>query len=111
MSVLIHGDATVVASLAGNTAARITESLLVVVLTVNVPETLDVDPPSWPFPVWVIERPTPNGFGASALEFMCVVNLVFRMVHKPFPALLAALPLPDADACGCTTSRQRPSSC
>ena len=70
-----------------------------VLLTVNVPEKLPVEPAAFDFPVRVIENAAPRGFGANHNAafrlgrgaFFCVLNPDVRLDSDPFPALIRAL--------------------
>jgi GT2 family glycosyltransferase len=70
-----------------------------VILTVNVPEDLDLAIPGRRNPVTVVENAVPRGFAANhnaafrsaQTQFFCVINPDVRLKSNPFPVLASVL--------------------
>jgi N-acetylglucosaminyl-diphospho-decaprenol L-rhamnosyltransferase len=98
VSIVSHGHAALVASLLSDLAGC-TENGIDAIVTVNVPETPELEPGSFPFPVALIRNDAPRGFAAnhnaafrrSRGEYFCVLNPDIRIRHDPFPRLVDAL--------------------
>jgi GT2 family glycosyltransferase len=98
VSVVSHGQGALVRPLLED-LGRCRPGSIEVILTLNVPEPLPVDPARTPYPLRVIENPAPHGFGANhnaafriaAGTFFCVLNPDIRLPADPFPILIEAL--------------------
>ena len=98
LSVVSHGQSQLVEKLLHD-LALMDSGNLEVLLTLNIPETLVFDSADYPFPVRVINNPTPKGFGAnhnqafalSGAPYFCVVNPDIRLTDSPFQSLLDCL--------------------
>jgi len=74
-------------------------SLLEVILTLNLGEALPFNPVGFAFKIKVIQNAVPMGFSAnhnqafqqSSGKFFCVINPDIRLNHDPFPALITCL--------------------
>jgi GT2 family glycosyltransferase len=68
-----------------------------IILTRNIPETLDFNPGELTLPIRLVDNPFPKGFGANhnaafkiaAGDYFCVLNPDIRLKENPFPALIA----------------------
>lgn len=68
-----------------------------VVLTLNVGETLSIEPNHYSFPVKTIQNLKPKGFGANHnyafqycdTDYFCVLNPDIQFIENPFPTLIA----------------------
>jgi N-acetylglucosaminyl-diphospho-decaprenol L-rhamnosyltransferase len=98
LSVVSHGQSQLVEKLLHDLASMDSGNLEVL-LTLNIPETLGFDSADYPFPVRVINNPTPKGFGANHNQafalaeapYFCVVNPDIRLADSPFQSLLDCL--------------------
>lgn len=98
ISIVSHGQSQLVAKLLYDLASM-NRVDLEVLLTLNIPETLAFDTTNYPFPVRVINNPTPKGFGANHNQaftvakapYFCVVNPDIRLLDSPFEPLQACL--------------------
>jgi GT2 family glycosyltransferase len=101
VSIVSHGHGPLVLSLLADLAGTCPAGLRVL-LTLNIPESLDVVADRYPFPVAVIHNPAPKGFGANHnaafaqahTPFFCILNPDIRITRNPFPPLLAELKRP-----------------
>ena len=100
VSIVSHGQLALVENLLNDLAAHC-ETLLDVVLTLNVPEQSDAVPTHDCLSITVIRNDTPKGFGANHNaafvnargEFFCVMNPDIRLPADPFPALIDSVRL------------------
>ena len=98
LSVVSHGQGTLVKNLLDDLAQRTSRGFTVVV-TVNIPEDLPFVPGNYPFRVLLLQNRERMGYGSNhnqafravASEFFCVLNPDIRLVEDPFPALLQVL--------------------
>lgn len=68
-----------------------------IILTRNVPEIDDIYIADIPFPVRLVDNPSPKGFGANHNaaykiargDYFCVLNPDIRLMENPFPSLIA----------------------
>lgn len=98
VSVVSHGQGALVKDLLEDFRAHLPAGLEVLI-TVNIPETLPLDPAAYPFPVRILVNDTPKGFGAnhnaafrqSQGKLFCVLNPDLRLSTNPFPPLVARL--------------------
>ncbi len=98
ISIVSHQQGALVAALLSDIAAHCAIPLEII-LTLNVPEPLAVDPGTYPFPVKIIRNTTPKGFGANHNavfanvngRYFCVLNPDIRVDRDPFPVLTPAL--------------------
>ncbi|SRR5713101_1349942 len=103
ISVVSHGQAELVDLLLRDLSLH-SKTVIEVLLTVNVPETLPFDPARFAFPVRLLSNAKPQGFGANHNaafrkckgKHFCVMNPDIRLEGDPFPALLACLEDPRA---------------
>jgi GT2 family glycosyltransferase len=101
VSIVSHGHGPLVLPLLADLSAKCPDGLRVL-LTLNIPESLDVVAGRYPFPVTVIRNPTPRGFGANhnaafaqvRTAYFCVLNPDIRITRNPLPTLLAELKRP-----------------
>jgi N-acetylglucosaminyl-diphospho-decaprenol L-rhamnosyltransferase len=97
VSVVSHGQAALVSQLLEDLAA-IGSSDFEVILTINVPEPLELRVENYPFPLRIVRNTHRKGFGANhnaafAIaqgRFFAVLNPDIRIRIDPFPALCAA---------------------
>ncbi|HEX5646730.1 MAG TPA: glycosyltransferase [Nitrospira sp.] len=98
MSVVSHGQGTLVRNLLTDIAARCKTDIRIV-LTLNVPEELLFDINEYALPIEVIRNDRPKGFGANhnqafrriSSELFCVVNPDIRLNDDPFDTLARCL--------------------
>jgi len=98
VSIISHGQGDYCTLLLADLARHSSAALARVVLTLNVPEVLRLDP-SLPFEVEVLRNDRPKGFGANhnqAFRFcrtplFAVLNPDLRLAGNPFPALARSL--------------------
>lgn len=98
LSIVSHGHSVFIRRLLGQLAA-LGRSDFDVILTLNVPEELSLDPHQLPYKVRVIQNPYPKGFGANhnaAFSFcsgknFVVLNPDINLIRDPFPELLSML--------------------
>jgi N-acetylglucosaminyl-diphospho-decaprenol L-rhamnosyltransferase len=70
-----------------------------ILVTLNIPEPLPFATASFPWPLVIVENPSPKGFGAnhnaafrmSKGERFCVMNPDVRLPENPFPLLLGEM--------------------
>jgi N-acetylglucosaminyl-diphospho-decaprenol L-rhamnosyltransferase len=95
ISVVSHGQAHLVTSLLADISRHVRPPFEVI-LTLNLPEGLDISPGSHPFPIRILENARPKGFAAnhnaafraSRGEIFCVLNPDIRLEGDPFPRLI-----------------------
>ena len=105
ISVVSHGQAALVSQLLNDIAAIGCHDLEVI-LTINVPEPLDLVAAAFPFPLRIVHNLHRKGFGANhnaafAIargRFFAVLNPDIRMRVDPFPALCTAAAEPGIGA-------------
>ena len=99
VSIVSHGQASMVAQLLHDVGRVCKSNRVEVILTLNLPEMLPFSEFEFPFLVKLIRNPEPKGFGANHNQafkdasgnFFCVLNPDIRLLHDPFPILLALL--------------------
>src|SRR5687768_6699501 len=98
LSVVSHRQAGMVGDLLQDIAAHATTSVSVMV-TINVPERVNITAGRWPFPVQIMHNSSPKGFGANhnaafrhcRTPFFCILNPDVRMEEDAFAPLLRRL--------------------
>ena len=99
ISVVSHKQAHLVAELLSDIAALCNPSTMMVLVTINIEETIPFKETEFPFELVIIRNPSPKGFGANhnaafskiKCDFFCVLNPDIRLTIDPFPPLLAEL--------------------
>lgn len=103
VSIVSHGQAALVERLLGDLARYCRQSGVEVILTLNVPEELNVPEHGFNFPLKIIRNARPLGFGANHNQafslidvgptgaFFVVMNPDVRLIDNPFPVLLEEL--------------------
>ncbi|MCK9607880.1 MAG: glycosyltransferase family 2 protein [Methylomonas sp.] len=99
ISVVSHGQGTLVLQLLSDLTSVSHEASFEVILTKNIPEQFPFAVDEYPFSISVIENSAPKGFGANHNQafmralgtYFCVVNPDIRMAENPFPKLLSVL--------------------
>jgi GT2 family glycosyltransferase len=102
VSVVSHGQASLVGEALADLARLVDPASVEVILTLNIPEPLPFSVEDFPFPITLINNPSPKGFGANhnaafrlaAGKWFCVMNPDIRLNDNPFPALLDCLAEP-----------------
>jgi hypothetical protein len=103
ISVVSHGQAGLVSGVLADLARLVDPTSIEVILTLNIPEPLSFAVTDFPFPISLIDNPSPQGFGANHNaafrladgRWFCVMNPDIRLDGNPFSALLACLTDPD----------------
>lgn len=98
LSIVSHGHREFIASLIED-LRRIGRSDFEVILTLNIPEQLDIDHERLPFPVTLIQNAVPKSFAenhnaaftASQGDNFVVLNPDIRLINDPFDGLLDQL--------------------
>lgn len=103
ISIVSHGQISLVQTLLADLAQNVSTSLRVI-LTLNLPEDFDEFPANatYPFEIFVIRNSAPKGFGANhnaaskhvSTGLFCVMNPDIRLQSDPFPALIEILTNP-----------------
>lgn len=96
LSVVSHGQGSLVRLLLADIKKYCDTRPVHVVLTLNIPEPQPFSPGEYKFPISVIANLAPQGFGANhnaafrqvTSDFYCVVNPDIRLDADPFPGLL-----------------------
>lgn len=99
ISVVSHGQATLVDQLLSDIESYCSETSVELILTLNLDECLSFELGSFSFPIRLIYNVAPMGFAANhnqAFEhatgqFFCVLNPDIRLEDNPFPRLLELL--------------------
>ena len=99
ISVVSHKQAHLVAELLSDIAAFCNPSTMMVLVTINIEETIPFKETEFPFELVIIRNPSPKGFGANhnaafskiKCDFFCVLNPDIRLTIDPFSPLLAEL--------------------
>jgi len=99
VSIVSHLQARMVRELLGDLDRYCQDFPLEVILTMNLPEQLDVDLSGFRFAVVLQRNTAPKGFGANHNQafslargdFFCVLNPDIRFSDNPFPALMTCL--------------------
>lgn len=99
ISVVSHGQATLVAQLLSDIESYCSATSIELILTLNLDELLLFESDSFSFPIKLIRNAAPLGFAANhnqafahvTGQFFCVLNPDIRLNSNPFPALLEAL--------------------
>lgn len=102
ISVVSHGQGDLVSALLADLACHCGDQVEVI-LTLNIPETLNYDLKKFGYPVTLIENSIPKGFGANhnaasklvQTDHFCVLNPDIRLHDNPFPTLRNALSEPE----------------
>jgi len=97
VSVVSHGQWSLVSRLLDDFQASCTGHAIELVLTLNIPELVALDETTYNFPIRVIRNLRPKGFGAnhnaafvqSKGHYFCVMNPDIRFDSCPFEGLLA----------------------
>lgn len=97
ISIVSHGQATLVKELLEDLLQYASNSNFRVILTLNIPEPLPWDSKSIDFPLTIVSNDLPKGFGAnhnsafrlSESDYFCILNPDIRLPENPFPNLLA----------------------
>jgi N-acetylglucosaminyl-diphospho-decaprenol L-rhamnosyltransferase len=98
ISIVSHGHISLIQLLL-NDLQRFCANEIKVIVTVNVPESNQLDVTVYTFPVHLIYNDTPKGFAANhnaafalaTTSHFCVMNPDIRLSANPFPSLLADL--------------------
>lgn len=98
LSIVSHGHKKHIARLLQD-LATLTRNDFEVILTLNLPETLEIDCRQLPFPVTLIRNSIPKGFAenhnaafaVSHGQYFVVLNPDIRLLDDPFGALLSLL--------------------
>ena len=101
VSMVSHGHGALVSSLLADLAKHC-GSAISVVLTLNIPESIEVDEAGYPFALRIIRNESPRGFGANhnaafkycANRYYCVLNPDVGLDENPFPPLIRELDKP-----------------
>ena len=96
ISVVSHNQAHIVTDLLSDIAAVCHSPNLVVLVTINVEETISFREKDFPFEMSIVHNERPKGFGAnhnaafsrSDGNYFCVLNPDIRLKVNPFPSLL-----------------------
>lgn len=102
LSVVSHAQAKLIHHLLNDLKQYCADTQLELILTLNLAEALPFGIGNYPFPIKVLENPSPKGFAANHNaafqhaqgEFFCVINPDIRLCNNPFPALLTLLATP-----------------
>lgn len=97
ISVVSHGQAKLIEKLLRDIESLCVSESFEVILTLNILESLQIDPQRYSFPLILIQNEHPKGFGqnhnAAFLlakgRYFCVLNPDIRLQHDPFPSLLS----------------------
>jgi GT2 family glycosyltransferase len=98
VSVVSHRQADLVEVLLHDFAVHV-KTQVEILLTVNVPEALPLEPDRMGLPLRVLVNAEPKGFAANHNaafretrgNYFCVLNPDIRLEHDPFPALIRCL--------------------
>ncbi len=96
ISVVSHGQGTLVSEALADLAHFVDSVPIEVILTTNIPEQLPFAVDDFPYPVRNVENASPKGFGANhnaafrlaKEKWFCVMNPDIRMPENPFPLLI-----------------------
>lgn len=107
MSIVSHGHGRLVAALLDD-LRRNCATPIEVLLTLNVPEEIAIDPTAYEFDIRIIRNVTPRGFGANHNaafahargEYFCVLNPDVRLIDDPFPRLFVCARQPTVGVVG-----------
>ncbi len=97
ISIVSHGQGQLVAQVLRDLARLYAALDIEVLITINIPEVLHLDGIVLPWPIKIIQNPTPKGFGdnhnsafrvAAQGEWFCVMNPDIRLIEDPFTTLL-----------------------
>lgn len=102
LSVVSHGQITMIAALLQDMAANCQQTVLEVILTLNVPEALPTSLNQLPYPVLILHNESPLGFGENhnrafkhaTASFFCVINPDIHIGSNIFPILTESLQNP-----------------
>lgn len=102
ISIVSHGQLALVQQLLQDLEKQCAGTSLEIILTLNIPEPLSIDPTASTLPLSVISNPQPKGFGQNHNaaftqargRFFCVLNPDVRLLSNPFPEILSALSNP-----------------
>lgn len=98
VSIVSHGQAHLVKNLLED-LEKFCPNTIQIVLTLNIPESMDNLLGRFSFPISLIENPYPKGFGENhnaafqktATDFFCVINPDVRLKENPFSPLIEIL--------------------
>ena len=96
VSIVCHRQLSLAILLLRDLHSLCSDTILEVILTLNIEEKFDLDEQDFSFPVRIIQNKSPLGFGANHNaafklaegDFFCVLNPDIRLTMNPFPALL-----------------------
>lgn len=96
ISIVSHNQISLVEKLL-NDIEKYCQEQIEVILTLNLPETINLDIKKLSFPLTIIANDRPKGFGAnhnaafqkSHGKYYCILNPDIRFIDDPFPELLA----------------------
>ncbi|MFZ4480564.1 MAG: glycosyltransferase [Rhodoferax sp.] len=99
ISVVSHSQIDLVSDLLTGLKAYCSALRFELILTLNLAETLPFTLESFPFPIRLIENPSPLGFGANQNQaftqasgrYFCVINPDIQLECNPFAPLLACI--------------------
>lgn len=102
LSVVSHGQISMIETLLQDIAKKCPQTALEVVLTLNIPEDLPASLEQLPYSLLVLRNETPLGFGEnhnrafnhSRAPYFCVVNPDIRVASNIFPVLMDGLQNP-----------------
>ena len=99
VSVVSHGQLDLISELLKDIKSQCKFSDLEIILTINIPESIEFQELESFFPIKVIHNASPMGFGANHNQafkhangqYFCVLNPDIRLDHNPFQPLLSCL--------------------
>lgn len=99
ISIVSHAQSHLVKQLLEDINQYCHNSVLEVILTLNIPENLQFKINYFSFPIKIIQNTQPQGFGhnhnqafmQATGQFFCVLNPDIRLTNNPFPVLIACL--------------------
>lgn len=102
ISIVSHGQMALVLPLLRDLERVHGQTPLEVILTLNIPETMDCTAEEFSYPLRNVTNPKPLGFAANhnqAIAFarsavVCILNPDIRITQNPFPGLMALLENP-----------------
>jgi GT2 family glycosyltransferase len=102
LSVVSHGQISMIMELLQDVAKNCLQTALEVILTLNVPEDLPASLEQMPYSLLILHNPSPMGFGENhnrafqhaTAPYFCVINPDIRVSSDIFPILLDGLKEP-----------------
>ncbi len=99
LSVVSHGQIALISQLLQDIETHCHGFALELILTLNIPEVVDLDFKHYSYPVRVIANTEPKGFGANHNQafqsaqsrYFCILNPDIRLHGNPFPELVSLL--------------------